>query len=306
MNINNIDEVKQQLKEIRDIIDSLCLYYQQLDEVLCKLMTQFTISPPITNKMHIVALFKKNIVGKRFTDAHNTRHCGSEGHWLERLMGIKQNANNVPDILGYEMKKSSTKITFGDFSASEYAFSSPVKRLEINRVNGWDFSIVINRKDFIHYFGSPNVNKNNRYSWSGGCFPIYDHWNRFGQTILVTDNNDICIYYSNSKDKRDTSTYPAYLKKDNILITIWMASDISARVNNKFNVNGFFICQKDKTGIYNKIQFGNAFNFDTFIECFKKREIFIDSGMYETNTRNYSQFRSRNAVFWQRLIVEEY
>ena len=30
-------------------------------------------------------------------------------------MGIKHNADNLPDLYGYEMKKDSAKITFGDF-----------------------------------------------------------------------------------------------------------------------------------------------------------------------------------------------
>lgn len=44
-------------------------------------------------------------------------------------MGIKHNAKNEPDINGYEMKKSSNKITLGDFSASEYLFSGKNKKI---------------------------------------------------------------------------------------------------------------------------------------------------------------------------------
>ena len=43
-------------------------------------------------------------------------------------MEISHNSNNEPDILGYEMKKNSSKITFGDFSASEYLFSKKKRK----------------------------------------------------------------------------------------------------------------------------------------------------------------------------------
>jgi len=42
---------------------------------------------------------------------------------------------NEPDINGYEMKKSSIKITLGDFTASEYIFSRKNKRNIINHLN---------------------------------------------------------------------------------------------------------------------------------------------------------------------------
>lgn len=79
-------------------------------------------------------------------------------------MGIKHGSKNEPDIFGYEMKTSSTKITIGDFSASEYAFSKKNKRNYINKINNWTDELIINRdEDFIHYFGNPNEKKNNRY-----------------------------------------------------------------------------------------------------------------------------------------------
>ena len=84
------------------------------------------------NKQKIIALFNNNIKGKKFKNKDKT-HCGSEGQWLEKLMNLKSNNKNEPDIFGYEMKKESAKITFGDFSASEYLFSKNKDTLdEIN------------------------------------------------------------------------------------------------------------------------------------------------------------------------------
>ena len=74
-------------------------------------------------------------------------------------------------------------------------------------------------------------------------------------------------------------------------------------INNKFNKNGFFICKKINDR-YEKICFGKPFDFEYFIESFKNKKIIFDSGMYEGNNRNYSQFRG--SYFWNDLIIEEY
>ena len=83
------------------------------------------IDPTIDiDKQQIITLFNNNVKGREIClEGQNINHDGKEGHWLETKMGIKHNSKNEPDINGYEMKKSSNKITLGDFSASEYAFS---------------------------------------------------------------------------------------------------------------------------------------------------------------------------------------
>lgn len=50
---------------------------------------------------------------------------------------------------------------------------------------------------------------------------------------------------------------------------------------------------------------GNTIDFNKFITLFKNNKIIFDSGMYEGNTRNYSQFRSNCNIF-KELIIEEY
>ena len=116
------------------------------------------------DKQDIITLFISNVKGVEIClDGQHINHCGKEGHWLEEKMGIKHNAKNEPDINGYEMKKSSSKTTLGDFSASEYAFSAKNKRIYINQHNKWnDESIKIKRSEFIQFFGNPNPKKNNR------------------------------------------------------------------------------------------------------------------------------------------------
>lgn len=243
-------------------------------------------------KNMIIERFRENVKGKCFLS--KKKHCGSEGHWLEQLMGIKNNCDNVPDLYGFELKKDSPKITLGDFSASEYLFTK----------NNTISSHNIGRTEFIKYFGTP---KNGRYSWSGKCVPKYGMWNECGQTLIFNDNNDLCAYYSFEKDHRETKDdLPHFLKATSrIIIAIWCKEKLQCCVENKFNKKGFFICKKEN-GVYNKICFGKPFDFSCFVENVKNRNIIFDSGMYEGNTRNYSQFRSGANNFWKSLIVEEF
>lgn len=259
----------------------------------------------LDDKYKIIKLFNDNVKGVEITIVNiNNNHCGKEGYWLETKMGIKHNSKNEPDIYGYEMKKMSNKTTLGDFNASEYVFSKKNKRNEINILNNWTDNIILSRNDFIKIFGNQNINKNNRYSWSGSCIPIYNSWNYNGQILKINENNDIIIYYSYSNDKRDKKiNFPDFLQKDNIVIALWKSNKMKIHIDNKFNKNGFFICKKINNK-YEKICFGKSFNFEYFIECIKNKKIIFDSGMYIGNSRNYSHFRGTN--FWKELIIEEY
>jgi len=251
------------------------------------------------NKQKIIALFNNNIKGKKFKNKDKT-HCGSEGQWLEKLMNLKSNNKNEPDIFGYEMKKESAKITFGDFSASEYLFSKNKDTLdEINNKK-----ISMSRDDFIKTFGTINSIKN-RYSWSGSCVPRYGIWNSCGQRLIFNDNLDLCAIYCYSKDEREyKNIFPSDIKNKEIIIAIWKEEKLREHINKKFNKKGFFICNK-KDEVYDKICFGKPFNFNFFVENIKTDIVIFDSGMYQGNSRNYSQFRSSNK-FWNKLIVEEY
>ena len=98
-------------------------------------------------------------------------------------------------IIAGGSKKNSKKITFGDWQASSYLFSS-------KKVDGLS-KINMDRVEFIRTFGSPNPEKNNRYSWSGKVFPKYsDSYNYAGQRMRFLDNNDLIVEYSYSNDTR--------------------------------------------------------------------------------------------------------
>lgn len=253
-------------------------------------------------KEKIIKSFDENVRGQK-PESLKATHDGAEGHWLEDRMGVKHNASKEPDIFGYEMKKSSDKISFFDLSASEYLFSK--SKISINKANNWETGkISISKPEFIHYFGTLKEDKN-RYSWSGKCFPTHGSYNFCGQIITISDTNDICIYYSYSKDQRKDVDIPEFLKRDNVLIAIWLKDKLKNHVNKKFNNKGFFICKKTNS-VYDKLCFGKPFDFEYFMKNFKNRTIFIDSGMADGNSRNYSNFRSTPKDFWSELIVEEY
>lgn len=251
------------------------------------------------DKKKIIQLFNSNIKNTKYVKKNNT--CGNEGHYLEKLMGLTLNDHNKPDIFGYEMKKDcKKKITFGDYSASEYLFSK--KTPILTKYNGKLLSIT--RELFMVYFGSI---KNNRYSWSGSCVPKYGNVNEFGQILEFDKNNNLQIHYHYNLDKRTSKKdFPNFLKsKIPILIAIWTFEKLSNHINNKFDINGFFILKKTRN-IYTSICFGTPFNFEYFVENIKNKNIIFDSGMYSGNSRNYSQFRSSMNNFWKKLIIEEY
>ena len=247
------------------------------------------------DKEIIVKLFNTNVKGKKFVKDVNNNHCGAEGHWLERQMYIKPNSENVPDKLGYEQKKDSNKITFGDWSASRYIFNkkSPYK---------------LTRDNFFKMFGSPNPKKHNRYSWSGNVFPKYGlEYNYAGQRIRFLDNGDLVIEYSYLNDTREEkiSFQEEFKTNEPIFLAFWTKSKLEKHILKKFGVKGFYICKKNKENVYDKICFGKKIDFEFFKTGIQNKKIILDSGMYCGNRRNYSQFRADKSL-WYDLLIEEF
>jgi len=264
--------------------------------VFCKLELLMNCLSSYSKKFYIVNIFLQNVKNKDV--CCDKKHHGSEGHWLENLFYIKHNNYNEPDIYNYELKKYSNKITFGDFSASEYLFSK--NKSTLNMLNNNE-NYNITRDEFLKLFGSFNKSKN-RWSWSGKSFPKINNWNEYGQIIRIKDKN-VYIYYSLKYDKYKKNTLNLDYDKE-IVIALWTCENLKNKIENKFNKNGFILCKKNKNK-YNKIYFGKPFDYEFFLSNLNSGDIFIDSGMYETNNRNYSMFRA-NKNFWEKLIIEEY
>lgn len=248
------------------------------------------------NKQLIINLFNTKVKGRKAnTSMSNVKHDGKRGHWLETQMGIVYNGDNAPDLLGFEMKNdTSSKTTFGDWSANYYIFSK-------------DSEYNITRDEFLQIFGKPNESKNGRFSWSGQPTPTIKGFNMFGQKLLIDNAKNIIAIYSYSQDKREnkTSIIPISLQINNLVIARWDADKISVKLENKFNQNGWFKCLTNKNGTYTEIVFGEPMNYDNWLELVKSGDVFFDSGMYQGNNRPYSQWRANNG-FWNKLITSRY
>ena len=248
-----------------------------------------------SDKQKIINLFNKNVRGKKpNTTESNAKHAGKEGHWLEKHMGIAQNASNSPDLLGYEMKNDTTsKTTFGDWSADYYIYKNP--------------RYGIDRNIFLTIFGKPNIHKKNRYSWSGEPCPKVNSYSHFGQILHIDEKNNINAIYNYEEDQRPDKEkiVPGAMKSNELILASWYAASMKKKVENKFNQKGWFKCLKDKDNIYRHIVFGDPVTFETWIEDVKNGSVFFDSGMYQGNLRNYSQWRANNS-YWENLIVSKY
>lgn len=256
-------------------------------------MPTVTVSP---DELKIVEIFRQNVKGKRpdITQA-NARHDGSAGHWLERQMGVSANRKTEPDLFGFEMKNATkSKTTFGDWSADHYIFKNALYA---------DFS----RSDFLNTFGKPNLAKAGRPSWSGEPIPKINQTNRFGATMLIDADQNIIIRYDFSQDQRPDKhqIMRADMQRDGLILAQWNKASLHKKVEDKFNQNGWFKCERNESGIYHQIVFGDPLSFDNWIQLVQEGIVFFDSGMYLGNTRNYSQWRANNAL-WERLIVRRY
>jgi hypothetical protein len=250
----------------------------------------------MADKEKIIELFNENVRGKSpDTSQMNAQHDGKVGHWLEKMMGIKANASNSPDLYGYEMKNHTNgATTFGDWSASYYIFRRhPIYNLT--------------RDEFFSFFGNPNINKNNRLSWSGKVVPKVDKINEFGQKLIVdSDSNiDAKYFFEHDKRKNKTSLIPGNLQVDDLTIAHWSREKLKKCVENKFNKKGWFKCVRNKKGIYESIVFGDPISFELWIQFVRSGDVYLDSSMYQGNDRLYSNWRASKS-FWDNLVTSGY
>lgn len=247
------------------------------------------------DKKKIIKLFNQNVRGKKpNTASSNVKHAGKEGHWLEKQMGIAQNASNSPDIFGYEMKNDTgSKTTFGDWSADFYIWK--------------ETSYNIARDGFLQIFGKPNLKKEGRFSWSGEPCPTIAGYNTFGQRIYVDKANNIIALYNFDKDSRPKKAklVPKKMQVARLTLARWDAESMKKKVESKFNLKGWFKCLKNKDGAYTEIVFGAPVTFEKWIDDVKNGQVFFDSGMYQTNARNYSQWRANNS-YWENLVTDRH
>ena len=152
------------------------------------------------------------------------------------------------------------------------------------------------------FFGAPNINKGNRYSWSGSVFPKMGPFNAHGQVLRIAANQDVVAIYSHSHDHvhKGLNVMPAKFRVDELEIARWQSQTLKRKLEQKFNQLGWFRCLKGKNGAYERIQFGGPINFENFMALLKEGTIYIDCGMYQGNDRPYMNFRASNRL-WNAL-----
>ena len=98
------------------------------------------------------------------------------------------------------------------------------------------------------------------------------------------------------------------MQLDNLVLAKWYIESLKNKLEKKFNQNGWFTCLKNKSGEYEKISFGSPMNFDSWLNLFKTKKVFFDSGMYKDakgKDKPYSQWRATTGV-WHNLITDSY
>ena len=234
--------------------------------------------------------FEKNVRGVVPDLAgFNSKHDGAEGDWLTKKMGLTVNGKNEPDFMGFEMKKhSKNKTTFGDWSPNEALFLGRQKSMD--------------REKFLEVFGSPNIAKGGRFSWSGQVFPKVGNYNSYGQILTVDKVNNIFAIYDHRKNEVESSRahIPQIFRTGEVTLAKWRHDSLRKKVETKFNQRGWFRCLKNDHGAYDRIQFGGPINFENFMRLFSNGTIYIDCGMHQVNTRPYMTFRASNRL-WDQL-----
>ena len=237
----------------------------------------------IDSKQKIINLFNKNVKGKKpELDKYDQAHNGKEGHWLEELMGIKHNASNTPDLLGYEMKKISKKISFGDWTPD-------IDKLGNDMIEKWWANDEV-KKPFMEKYGSQNKDKNNRYSWA--VIIKANIYNKHGQKLYIDENNNVFVVYNKIYDKIYGMRTTKEIGDGDIKLFGWSNKLLKKRVEQKFAVNGYFVCTKNKNGHYEGIKFGECLYYDEWLNAVKSCNIYFDSGTHIGNSRAYMQWRA--------------
>jgi len=284
----------------------------------------------------IIEIYKKKVHGEKpDTSKMTTGHDGKKGHWLEDVMGSKRDASNKPDLFGCEMKTGGNKTTFGDWGPDYFIFRDQEKFLNlIGETGKKKQKLQKNNKDkiFLKAFGMwrdvgddpheykldgeiktwQSIGKDGYYSWSGTPSPnkVSDGVNNFGQAVIINQDNSISITYCFSKDKRENKSdlVPKEFQIENLKLFRWSHEWLMKKVENKFNVHGWFKCNIKEEKFY-EIIFGDKITVMEFIKWVRTGDVVFDTRLKETrpdgSDRYGMQWRAPSK-FWESKAVETY
>ena len=291
----------------------------------------------VESRKKIIKIYKEKVHGKIPDTSKMTKtHDGKKGHWLEDAMGSKRDASNKPDLHGYEMKTGGSKTSFGDWGPDYFIYRDEKKFTNLIEETGKKKQKLQNRnKDevFLKAFGTwrnadedshkyklPNgdtvtwkdIGKDGYYSWSGEPSPnkVTDGVNAFGQALVINKNNSISITYSYSKDTRENKSelIPKEFQIENLKLFGWSQEWIKKKVENKFNVYGWFKCNIKKEK-FCEIIFGNKITLSEFLKWVRDGDVVFDTRFKEKrpdgSDRYGMQWRAPS-TFWKSKAVETY
>ena len=291
----------------------------------------------VESRKKIIKMYKDKVHGRKPDTSKMTKgHDGKKGHWLEDVMGSKRDASNKPDLYGYEMKTGGSKTTFGDWGPDYFIYRDEKKFPNLIEETGKKKQKLQNRnKDevFLKAFGAwrnadedsheyklPNgdtvtwkdIGKDGYYSWSGEPSPnkVTDGVNAFGQSLVINKNNSISITYSYSKDTRENKSelIPKEFQIENLELFGWSQEWIKKKVENKFNVYGWFKCNI-KEEKFCEIIFGNKITLSEFLKWVRDGDVVFDTRFKERRpdgTDRYGMQWRAPSTFWKLKAVETY
>ena len=281
----------------------------------------------------IIERFMQNVNGRQpDTTEGNPRHDGGAGHWFERQMGIRANADNRPDLWGFECKNATgSQTTFGDWMADYLIWRDEDMFPNLVGLTGNNLRTQQNtNKDevFLRAFGIwRNAEEDDVYqvdgqqltwenggffSWSGICPQrVTQGYRDEGQALVVNDDNSISVVYSYLHDIREDrdERVPEVFRIENLTLISWSEEQITEFVENKFGQRGWFKAMMDRQDRYNAIIFGRAIHIDRFLQAVRNGDIKFDPRLKQRRpdgTDRYGmQWRAGNA-FWENLSDERF
>ena len=287
-------------------------------------------------RLKIIEIYKERVHGQEPDISKMTgSHDGKIGHWLEDTMGSTRDANNKPDLHGYEMKTGGSKTTFGDWGPNYFIFRDEEKFSNLLGKKGNEKQKVQNEnkdKVFLKAFGVwrnadedshkykldgkpitwKGIGKDGYYSWSGAPSPnrVTDGANDFGQALVINENNSISITYSYSKDRRENKSelVPERFQSENLRLFGWSEEWIKKKVENKFNVHGWFKCNV-KNKKFSEIIFGEKITISLFLEWVRDGDIVFDTRLKEkrpNGTDRYGMQWRAPSKFWESKSIQKY
>lgn len=287
-------------------------------------------------RLKIIEIYKERVHGQEPDISKMTgNHDGKIGHWLEDTMGSTRDANNKPDLHGYEMKTGKDMTSFGDWGPNYFIFRDEDKFPNLIGKQGREKQRLgkKNKEEvFLQAFGVwrktdedthkykldgkeitwEDIGKKGYYSWSGTPSPnkVTDGFNSYGQALEINDDDSVAITYSFSKDTRvdKLKAVPKRFQIENLKLFGWSQEWIQEKVENKFNVHGWFKCNiKNKK--FCEIVFGKKITISLFLEWVRDGDIKFDTRLKETrpdNTDRYGMQWRATSKFWESKSIQTY